>query len=60
MSIALETEAKLVHPLVVNGQTDCKAWARRFIYRYEKGDKELTHIQIRFAHDALEMKYEHK
>lgn len=60
MSIVLTKEAEAMHPLVSNGQTDFKAWAKRFIYRYERGDKELTHIQIRFAHEALDMKYEPK
>lgn len=55
MSQKLISDAIVAHPQYINGIYDHKAWAKRFVYRYQHGDKTLTTIQIRFSHDALEL-----
>lgn len=34
-------------------KTDPKAWAKRIMYRFEKGDTTVNLIQIQFASEAL-------
>jgi len=56
MSFTLKAEAEAKYPLKpANGGYDHKAWAKRFVYRFRKGDKTLLDIQIIFAHMALEI-----
>lgn len=56
MSAKLEAEAKEQYPNVRHdGAIDHKAWARRFIYRAERGDRDLLPIQIQFAYAAFEL-----
>lgn len=37
-------------------KTDPKAWAKRIMYRFEKGDKTVNLVQIQFASEALGIK----
>lgn len=37
-------------------QIDHKAWAKRILYREEKGDTLLTHYQVKEAKMGLEVK----
>lgn len=55
MSRLALTEAEARYPLRVAGGRDEKSWARRFVYRFEHGDRTLTPVQIQFAHMALEL-----
>lgn len=55
MSAALIAQAEAHHPRVTaEGHSDEKCWARRFIFRAERGDKDLLPIQIQFAYLALD------
>jgi len=60
MSLQLTYEAEAKFPNELKGVRDYKAWAKRFLYRYEHGDKTLTMIQIHFAHEAMEIEYKPK
>lgn len=53
MSRHIEDEAKAVHPAISANGRDDKAWAKRIIYREERGDKTLTTLQVQFAKMAL-------
>lgn len=56
MSAVLIAEAQAKFPnLLAGGTVDHKAWARRFVYRAERGDRDLLHVQIQFAYMALDM-----
>lgn len=55
MSHAILFEAEAKYPLNTTQGRDYKAWARRIIHRFERGDKDLLPIQITFAHEALDM-----
>lgn len=56
MSARLRAEAEAKYPnIMADGKQDYKAWARRFIYRAERGDKDLLPIQIQFAYAAFEL-----
>lgn len=56
MSAALMAEAAALYPrFPASGGEDGKCWARRVIYRFERGDKDLLSIQILFAYAAFEM-----
>jgi hypothetical protein len=56
MSRLAQAEAEARHPLrFAAGGRDEKSWAKRFVYRYENGDKTLTTVQIHFAYMALEL-----
>lgn len=37
-------------------KTDPKEWAKRIMYRFEKGDKTVNLVQIQFASEALGIK----
>lgn len=54
MSVTIRNEAEAKYPFKTANGFDFKAWAKRFVYRYEKGDKTLLQVQIVFAHEALE------
>lgn len=56
MSAMLEAEAAAKFPFRHSAGVDCKAWAKRFIYRFERGDKSLLPVQITFAQMALDIK----
>lgn len=53
MSQKLEQEATTLYPSFIGAVRDDKAWAKRFVWRYRQGDKELSSIQIQFSHQAL-------
>jgi hypothetical protein len=53
MSLQLEIEAATRFPSATPAGRDFKAWAKRFLWRLEQGDKTLTTIQIRFAKEAM-------
>lgn len=55
MSAVIRNEAEAKYPTKTTAGIDYKAWAKRFVYRYERGDKSLLDIQILFAHQALEL-----
>lgn len=58
MSLQLEGEANAKYPTNTTHGRDYKAWAKRIIYREERGDKELLAIQVKFAKMALDIKEE--
>lgn len=58
MSTQLQFEAAARHPYLTTAGHDHLAWAKRILFREERNDKELTSIQIRFAHMAIDRKPE--
>lgn len=58
MSTALEDEAAARYPYKSTQGVDHKAWAKRFLYREERGDKTLLAIQVKFARMAMDIKDE--
>ena len=56
MSAAIEAEAYERYPTKTTHGFDHKAWAKRFIYREERGDKTLLSIQVKFAKMAMDIK----
>lgn len=60
MSVTLELEAKAKFKFhdTERNFTDHKAWARRIMYREERGDKDLSTLQIKFAQIALNINQE--
>jgi len=55
MSAVLVAEAEAKYPTYTANGIDHKAWAKRFIYRAERRDRDLLPIQILFAYQALEL-----
>lgn len=55
MSHAIRYEAEAKFPVVTTQGRDPKAWAKRIVHRFQRGDKTLMECQINFAHEALEM-----
>jgi len=55
MSDVLRYEAEAKYPFKTKSGEDYKAWAKRFIYRAERNDKELLPIQIKFAYQAMDL-----
>lgn len=56
MSLVLQKEAEAKYPFNSKEHgTDYKAWAKRLVYRYQMGDRNLLHIQISMSHQALEI-----
>jgi hypothetical protein len=54
MSLVLESEASAKFPInPAGGGRDHKAWAKRILYRFDKGDKDLLQLQIQFAQMAM-------
>lgn len=55
MSHAIRYEAEAKYPCVTTQGRDFKAWAKRIVHRFQRGDKTLMQCQIQFAHEALEI-----
>lgn len=54
MSAVLRAEAAAKFPTNgADGKHDPLAWAKRFVYRAERGDRDLLPIQIAQAYQAL-------
>jgi hypothetical protein len=53
MSALLKAEAEAKFPLLTTRGRDDKAWAKRFLWRHERGDKALMAVQILFAREAM-------
>ena len=49
---ALESQAAALFPFQ---GADHKAWAKRIMWRHDRGDKTLSMIQLQFARTALEI-----
>lgn len=60
MSAVLRSEAEAKYPYRNTAGVDYKAWAKRIIYREERGDKDLLMVQVRFAKEALNINEEEK
>lgn len=58
MSAQLQSEAAAQFPYRTTTGFDYKAWAKRIVYRDDRGDKELTSLQVKWAREALEAKTE--
>ncbi len=58
MSAAIHEAAIAAHPFVTTQGTDYKAWAKRILYRIERGDKTLLSVQIKFAQMAMDIQPE--
>ena len=57
MSAVLEAEAAAKFPKKFATHFDSLAWAKRFVYRAERGDKSLLPVQVEFARMALDQTY---
>lgn len=55
MSQAIRYEAEAKFPINTTQGRDHKAWAKRIVHRFARGDKTLNSCQITFAHQALEI-----
>lgn len=56
MSAQIRAEAESRFPFkLAGGGVDNKAWAKRFVFRFERGDKTLLPVQIQFAYLALDL-----
>lgn len=55
MSAVIRGEAEAKYPTITANGVDHKAWAKRFVYRAERGDKTLLPIQITFGYQALDL-----
>lgn len=53
MSIQLRSEAEARYPYLTTAGFDHKCWARRIVYRDERGDKELSALQVKMAREAM-------
>lgn len=53
MSTQIRLEAEARYPVLTTAGRDEKAWAKRILYRAERGDKTLTTIQVQFAKQAI-------
>lgn len=53
MSHAIRFEAEAKYPIETTMGRDHKAWAKRIVHRFQRGDNTLNHCQITFAHAAL-------
>lgn len=52
------SEAEAQFPYLLTTGHDHKCWAKRILYREQKGDTLLTHYQVKEAKMALEVKTE--
>lgn len=52
---ALLHEAAALYPVLTTNGRDYLAWARRIIYRHQRKDADLLHVQVQFAYQALNM-----
>lgn len=55
MSAVIRAEAEAKYPTKTSAGIDHKAWAKRFVYRAERGDKSLLHVQVLFGYQALDL-----
>lgn len=55
MSAVIRAEAEAKYPTKTANGIDHKAWAKRFVYRAERGDRDLLSVQILFAYQALDL-----
>lgn len=55
MSLSLQLQAEARYPVVTVNGRDCQAWAKRLVWRHQHQDRDLLHIQIQFAYEALNM-----
>jgi hypothetical protein len=53
MSLVLTAEAQAKFPYLLDYGNDHKAWAKRILYREERGDKTLSTLQVQFAKEAM-------
>lgn len=53
MSIAIKFEAEAKYPIWIESGKDYKAWAKRIVFRAERGDKTISVLQLNFAKEAL-------
>lgn len=53
MSLVLRSEAEARYPYNAVGGYDHLSWAKRIVYRDDRGDKDLLPIQVAFARQAL-------
>lgn len=53
MSITIKFEAEAKFPIWMESGKDYKAWAKRIVYRAERGDKTISVLQLNFAKEAL-------
>ena len=53
MSLQIQLEANARFPVVTHAGRDDKAWAKRILFRVERGDKTLLAVQVAFARQAL-------
>ncbi len=54
MSTALRLEAEAKYPKnLAGGAVDHQAWAKRIVYRFEHGDRDISKIQIAQAREAI-------
>lgn len=56
MSLAIKFEADAKYPVWTTQGQDHKAWAKRILYRAERGDKDITVLQVAFAKEAMSIK----
>jgi hypothetical protein len=56
MNALIRSEAEARFPFKLSGGgVDYKAWAKRFVFRFERGDKTLLPVQVQFAYLALDL-----
>lgn len=54
MSLQIRSEAEARFPYLLAGdQRDHKCWAKRILYREERGDKDVSALQVKFAKQAM-------
>lgn len=53
MSAVLQREAEAKYPFRHSDGVDFKAWAKRILYREDRGDKDLLLIQVKYAKEAM-------
>lgn len=49
------TDARAIYPFNSTKGLDHKAWAKRIMYREQKGDNSLLSVQVKFAQIALDL-----
>lgn len=55
MTYQIRAEAEAKYPVNTSQGRDFKAWAKRIVYRHEKGDKTLMTCHIHCAFIALDI-----
>ena len=51
--MSIRDEADYRFPLLTTAGRDDRAWAKRILYREERGDKDLMPVQVQFAKKAM-------